>query len=95
MRDEKNSNGYRNSFGSERSENANNNKYEQRQSFANVVGDIPKQMPIEIANNVSVPLCFVCLLHLANEKNLEINQDNGGGMSDLLVSFNNNENSFF
>ena len=29
----------------------------------------------ETINNISTPTCFVCMLHLCNEKNLKINQN--------------------
>lgn len=36
--------------------------------------------------DISVAFCFICLLHLANENDLEIRMDRGGGnMDDLYV----------
>ncbi|XP_063934301.1 condensin complex subunit 2-like [Zophobas morio] len=58
----------------------------EKPKFSEIFKKIPKQMPEELARNVSVPMCFVCLLHLANEKGLCIEQNDS--MSDLVVSFN-------
>eukprot|EP00731_Ephydatia_muelleri_P034253 Em0052g17a len=33
---------------------------------------LPQVVPITSANNLSIPICFVCLLHLANEKGLKL-----------------------
>lgn len=41
--------------------------------FTEVLKDIPKIVPEEMTSTVSVPYCFICLLHLANEKTLELN----------------------
>jgi len=41
-------------------------------TFSQVMADVPKVLPPEMKANVSVPYYFICLLHLANEKNLEI-----------------------
>ena len=38
------------------------------QSFKQVYHTIPKKISGSTAKNLSVPICFVCLLHLANEK---------------------------
>ena len=40
--------------------------------FTEMLGDIPKIIPEEMCSSVSVPFCFICLLHLANEKTLEL-----------------------
>jgi hypothetical protein len=40
---------------------------------------------LQMAKDVSVPLCFVCLLHLANEKGLRIVND-GDALQDLRIS---------
>ncbi|XP_023573222.1 condensin complex subunit 2 [Octodon degus] len=45
--------------------------------------DLQKSLPAPMAQNLSIPLAFACLLHLANEKNLKLEglQD----LSDILV----------
>jgi hypothetical protein len=48
--------------------------------------DVPTLVSEKVAQNLSVPIMFVCLLHLANEKNLSITgvQD----LSDLKIAQN-------
>ncbi|OCT89966.1 hypothetical protein XELAEV_18018580mg [Xenopus laevis] len=46
--------------------------------FSNITHDLQKRLPSVMAQNLSVPLAFACLLHLANEKNLKLQ-----GMDDL------------
>ena len=36
--------------------------------------------------DVSVPFCFICLLHLANEKNLVLTDDKLGDLSKLDIT---------
>ncbi|NWS09361.1 CND2 protein, partial [Motacilla alba] len=42
-----------------------------------------RRLPPAMATNLSVPLAFVCLLHLANEKNLKL--ESTEDLSDILV----------
>lgn len=51
--------------------------------FQDILEQLPLSMSSEVAREVSVPYCFVCLLHLANEKHLAIRQD---GMESLFVT---------
>lgn len=53
-------------------------------SFSNLYGTLPRLIPNQMAENLSVPLAFNCLLHLANEKNLKI--ESCSDMSDLRIS---------
>jgi condensin complex subunit 2 len=52
--------------------------YEEKQSqenvipFSNLVGGLDKVYQEDKLKEISVPFCFICLLHLANENNLEI-----------------------
>ncbi|NXS78443.1 CND2 protein, partial [Erpornis zantholeuca] len=52
-----------------------------------VLSDLTKELlhrlPPAMATNLSVPLAFVCLLHLANEKNLKL--ESTQDLSDVLV----------
>uniref|UniRef100_A0A8C3DS26 Condensin complex subunit 2 n=1 Tax=Corvus moneduloides TaxID=1196302 RepID=A0A8C3DS26_CORMO len=52
-----------------------------------VLSDVTKELlhrlPPAMATNLSVPLAFVCLLHLANEKNLKLQSTED--LSDILV----------
>ncbi|XP_066062266.1 condensin complex subunit 2 [Chamaea fasciata] len=45
--------------------------------------DLLHRLPPAMATNLSVPLAFVCLLHLANEKNLRL--ESTQDLSDILV----------
>lgn len=55
----------------------------QQHSFADIVGDVPTKVSQKTAENLSVPIMFVALLHLANEKHLKITSQED--MSDLMV----------
>ncbi len=39
-----------------------------RLSFSSMCSELPSQLTAEMKRNISVPIAFVCLLHLANEK---------------------------
>jgi condensin complex subunit 2 len=56
---------------------------EEHHTFSQVVSDVPKVIPAEMLPNVSVPYCFICLLHLANEKNLEITDQRENEVNNL------------
>ncbi|XP_046924818.1 condensin complex subunit 2 isoform X1 [Lynx rufus] len=45
--------------------------------------DLQKSLPPLMAQNLSIPLAFACLLHLANEKNLKL--EGTEDLSDILV----------
>ncbi|KAJ9084056.1 hypothetical protein DSO57_1028172 [Entomophthora muscae] len=53
------------------------------QSFSNVVKGLSSLYPKKKFNDLSVPFCFICLLHLANEHNLEI--QSSSDMDELLI----------
>lgn len=36
--------------------------------FKDIIGNVSNNLTKEIINNISTPTCFVCLLHLSNEK---------------------------
>lgn len=52
-------------------------------TFQKLLDDLPSKVMGQTAKNLSVPIAFVCLLHLANEKTLKIEEVN---MEDLLIS---------
>eukprot|EP00062_Callorhinchus_milii_P021336 gi/632977942/ref/XP_007905628.1/ PREDICTED: condensin complex subunit 2 [Callorhinchus milii] len=53
------------------------------QSFTAITKRLFERLPNSMAKNLSIPLAFACLLHLANEKNLEIlGQED---LSDVLI----------
>lgn len=41
---------------------------EQRLGFGKVVGSVAGSLSHDVIKNISTPTCFVCLLHLSNEK---------------------------
>ncbi|XP_043837243.1 condensin complex subunit 2 isoform X2 [Dromiciops gliroides] len=51
--------------------------------FSDLTKDLVKNLPPLMAQNLSVPLAFACLLHLANEKNLTLKVVED--LSDVLV----------
>uniref|UniRef100_A0A8D2PTB1 Condensin complex subunit 2 n=1 Tax=Zosterops lateralis melanops TaxID=1220523 RepID=A0A8D2PTB1_ZOSLA len=51
--------------------------------LSDVTKDLLHRLPPAMATNLSVPLAFVCLLHLANEKNLRL--ESTEDLSDILV----------
>ena len=52
-------------------------------SFHEILQDLPDKLPESERASVSVPLAFICLLHLANEKNLVLTQSN---LNELNIS---------
>lgn len=52
-------------------------------SFSQSVRNLVQRLPSTMATNLSVPLAFVALLHLANEKNLELHKIDS--MTDIVI----------
>lgn len=46
----------------------------EKKKFSELLRNVPKKLQGEDLQNVTVPYCFICLLHLANEKGLTIDQ---------------------
>jgi len=65
----------------------NGNNTEVIKSFGDLLSDIPKRVPEESLSNISVPFCFICLLHLANEKGITLDQEQGN-LSELFIHNN-------
>lgn len=63
---------------------SNGDRVNSKHSFKMVVKELPKKISKTMANNLSVPIAFVCLLHLANEKTLELKSNED--MDDLFIS---------
>jgi condensin complex subunit 2 len=59
-------------------------KKEQR--FTEIIGGLSKVYPEHKLRDISVPFCFICLLHLANEKDLEITGSEN--LSELVIRHN-------
>ncbi|ESO96826.1 hypothetical protein LOTGIDRAFT_231660 [Lottia gigantea] len=51
-------------------------------SFQSLLEQLPEKVSTNTAKNLSVPIAFVCLLHLANEKTLKIT---GEELKDLVI----------
>ncbi|XP_053257497.1 condensin complex subunit 2 [Podarcis raffonei] len=51
--------------------------------FSSVIKDLCHRLPSTMAKNLSAPLAFACLLHLANEKNLKL--EGVEDLSEVLV----------
>ncbi|XP_010143900.1 PREDICTED: condensin complex subunit 2, partial [Buceros rhinoceros silvestris] len=51
--------------------------------LSGITKELLHRLPAVMAQNLSIPLAFVCLLHLANEKNLRL--DGTEDLSDVLV----------
>ena len=43
--------------------------------FTNVISDLQENYPKEKMEEISTSFCFICLLHLANERGLKIEVD--------------------
>jgi len=54
-------------------------------SFSTVLDKLPSNISQEALPNISVPYCFICLLHLANEKGLNIAQEKNN-LTELFIS---------
>ncbi|KAK3833030.1 MAG: barren protein [Linnemannia elongata] len=59
-------------------------KKEQR--FTEIIGGLSKMYPEQKLRDISVPFCFICLLHLANEKDLEITGSEN--LNELVIRHN-------
>ncbi|NXI50698.1 CND2 protein, partial [Chloroceryle aenea] len=55
--------------------------------FSDITKELLHRLPSVMAHNLSVPLAFACLLHLANEKNLKL--EGTEDLSDVLVQQGN------
>ncbi|KAF9209822.1 hypothetical protein BGZ49_000543 [Haplosporangium sp. Z 27] len=53
------------------------------QKFTEIIGGLGKMYPEQKLRDISVPFCFICLLHLANEKNLSI--EGTESLSELMI----------
>jgi condensin complex subunit 2 len=53
-------------------------------TFSDMYAALPSRLPSVLAENLSAPLAFVALLHLANEKTLHIVENEN--LSDLIIT---------
>lgn len=56
------------------------------QSLQGIVSEMSSFVPSESLTDVSLPYVFICLLHLANEKTLNIAQDREESLADLVIT---------
>ncbi|XP_071947750.1 condensin complex subunit 2-like isoform X2 [Antedon mediterranea] len=61
-----------------------NEKVNHQKSFKDMYTHLPENLSKSLAKNLSVPIAFVCLLHLCNEKNLIVSTK--GQMEDLTIT---------
>ena len=54
--------------------------------FKDIIGNVSHNLSKEIISNISTPTCFVCLLHLSNEKSTNIILLNLGSFITLFRS---------
>lgn len=47
-------------------------KVQGEQKFTDIINDLKKMYSPKTMKDISIPFCFICLLHLANEKDLSI-----------------------
>ncbi|ORX86080.1 barren [Anaeromyces robustus] len=67
-------------------ESEENNKIQRDFKFSEIVGGLKDMYQEKNIKDISVAFCFICLLHLANEKDLEIISD--GSLSELTITQN-------
>ena len=58
--------------------------YEAPQKFTSVMNNLQQVYPKQAMTDISTSYCFICLLHLANEKGLMLS--NEPGMEELSIS---------
>lgn len=56
------------------------------QTLQELVHELPTFVPKTSLQDVSLPYVFICLLHLANEKTLNIKQAGEGSLQDLIIT---------
>ncbi|XP_030058345.1 condensin complex subunit 2 [Microcaecilia unicolor] len=61
-----------------------NERIMDERAFAGITRELLNRLPSVMAQNLSVPLAFACLLHLANEKNLKLKSVED--LSDIFIS---------
>jgi condensin complex subunit 2 len=58
-------------------------KQEETLKFTEIMNNLQTVYPKPVMDDISTSFCFICLLHLANEKGLVI--DNTPGLSELEI----------
>jgi condensin complex subunit 2 len=58
--------------------------FEEPRKFTQVINDLREVYPEKTMSDISTSYCFICLLHLANEKGLVVEED-GGNLQELMI----------
>jgi condensin complex subunit 2 len=53
--------------------------------FSDIIEELPERYPEKKLGDISVAFCFICLLHLANEKGLKV--DGNNSLQDLSIEY--------
>ncbi|KAF9124632.1 hypothetical protein BGW39_008058 [Mortierella sp. 14UC] len=72
--------------GEDEDEDGNGEYVKKEQRFTDIIGGLSKVYPEHKLRDISVPFCFICLLHLANEKDLEI--EGSENLAELVIRHN-------
>jgi condensin complex subunit 2 len=57
---------------------------EEPKQFTSVISELRKTYPKEKMEEISTSFCFICLLHLANERGLKIEGEDDGGLGSKM-----------
>jgi len=60
-------------------------KVQGKKDFSQVISTLSDVYPDKKMKDISVPFCFICLLHLANEKNLSLENPKGSLTSLTII----------
>jgi condensin complex subunit 2 len=58
--------------------------FEEPRKFTQVINDLRAVYPQKVMSDISTSYCFICLLHLANEKGLVV-EESGGSLQELII----------
>jgi condensin complex subunit 2 len=72
--------------GEDEDEDGDGEYVKKEQRFTDIIGGLSKVYPEHKLRDISVPFCFICLLHLANEKDLEI--EGSENLAELVIRHN-------
>jgi condensin complex subunit 2 len=50
-----------------------------------VINDLCAVYPQKTMSDISTSYCFICLLHLANEKGLVVEEQEGANLQELII----------
>lgn len=64
-------------------ENEESDELKGEHKFSEVIHNLKNEYSTRTMKDISVPFCFICLLHLANEKKLKLSNELDGSEQDL------------